>query len=348
MALTRRLLHGARLPAGNGMVVQNAKGAVVAARRLGYPVVLTPFAGRHSPIGCRNLHNEADVHDAFPDAARDSLSGRVIVARPAAGTVYRILVVGDRVAAVAERVPKHSTVQGQTGEADLGTLATSADQTKAVLSTRDLTLDDGVAESRVIPLALTGSRGSGGTTIDRTDEIHPRTAAIACHAAQVVGLAVAEDATLLARLDAAFFQVAEAHDGLLVKVYDPTVLSREGLREGLRRDGLDIERLEAGTAFAGARRAIRSGGWPRCASSWPRRPQPGGRCGWSWTGWASPSWRWRCGNRSSWPTWSRPPRWWWRRGWSSRRWRTGRGRTRSGGCWRHCGASFAIAGAACC
>jgi hypothetical protein len=231
------------------MLVQNAKGAVVAARRLGYPVVLTPFAGRHSPIGCRNLHNEADVHDAFPDAARDSLSGRVIVARPAAGTVYRILVVGDRVAAVAERAPKHSTVQGQTAQAGLGTLATSADQTKAVLSTRDLILDDGVAECRVIPLALTGSRGSGGTTIDRTDEIHPRTAAIACHAAQVVGLAVAEDATLLARLDAAFFQVAEAHDLGCCKVYDPTVLSREGLREGLRRDGLDIERLEAGHRF---------------------------------------------------------------------------------------------------
>ena len=62
-------------------------------------------------------------------------------------------------------------------------------------------------------------------------------------------LAVAEDADLLARLDAAFFQVAEAHDGLLVKVYDPKVLSREGLREGLRRDGLDIERLEAGHRF---------------------------------------------------------------------------------------------------
>src|SRR5215207_5912236 len=62
-------------------------------------------------------------------------------------------------------------------------------------------------------------------------------------------LAVAEDATLLSRLDAAFFQVAEAHDGLLVKVYDPAVLSRDGLREGFQRDGLDVDRLEAAGRF---------------------------------------------------------------------------------------------------
>jgi excisionase family DNA binding protein len=62
-------------------------------------------------------------------------------------------------------------------------------------------------------------------------------------------LAVAEDATLLTRLDAAFFQVAEAHGGLLVKVYDPTVLSRDGLREGFQRAGLDVDRLEGAGRF---------------------------------------------------------------------------------------------------
>jgi excisionase family DNA binding protein len=62
-------------------------------------------------------------------------------------------------------------------------------------------------------------------------------------------LAVAEDANVLARLDAAFFQVAEAHDGLLVKFYDPRVASRDELRVGFRRDGLEIDRLEAAGRF---------------------------------------------------------------------------------------------------
>jgi excisionase family DNA binding protein len=62
-------------------------------------------------------------------------------------------------------------------------------------------------------------------------------------------LAVAEDSTLLARLDAAFFEVAEVRDGLLVKLYDPKIASRDVLRAGLRRDGLEIDRLEAAGRF---------------------------------------------------------------------------------------------------
>ncbi len=62
-------------------------------------------------------------------------------------------------------------------------------------------------------------------------------------------LAVAEDAALLARLDAAVFQVAEARDALLVKFYDPTMAPREELRAGFRREGLEIERLEGAGRF---------------------------------------------------------------------------------------------------
>ncbi len=64
-------------------------------------------------------------------------------------------------------------------------------------------------------------------------------------------LAVAEDEHLLAQLDAAFFQAAEARGGALVKVYDPTVASREALRAALRRNGLDVDRLEAAGRFRG-------------------------------------------------------------------------------------------------
>ena len=57
-------------------------------------------------------------------------------------------------------------------------------------------------------------------------------------------LMVAEDAALLARLDAAFFQIGEARGGTLVKLYDPRVASRRALAQQLRHFGLDPEQLE--------------------------------------------------------------------------------------------------------
>ena len=58
-------------------------------------------------------------------------------------------------------------------------------------------------------------------------------------------LAVAEDAALLARLDAAFFQTGEARGGLVVKLYEPKQTPRRSLAAAYRRHGLEVERLES-------------------------------------------------------------------------------------------------------
>ena len=53
-------------------------------------------------------------------------------------------------------------------------------------------------------------------------------------------LAVAETPTLLARLDAAFFEVAEAKGGVLIKIYDPHASSHRAcslLRKQVRARG---------------------------------------------------------------------------------------------------------------
>lgn len=57
-------------------------------------------------------------------------------------------------------------------------------------------------------------------------------------------LAVAQNLELLHRLDAAFFRVGEARDGLLVKFYAGEVSSEDELRAELSRNGLEVERLE--------------------------------------------------------------------------------------------------------
>ena len=57
-------------------------------------------------------------------------------------------------------------------------------------------------------------------------------------------LAIAQYFKLLSRLDAAFFQVGEAHDGLLVKFYGGEEPLEDELRAELERNGLEVGRLE--------------------------------------------------------------------------------------------------------
>jgi excisionase family DNA binding protein len=57
-------------------------------------------------------------------------------------------------------------------------------------------------------------------------------------------LVIAQNLEILHRLDAAFFRVGEAHEGLLVKFYGGEVTSEEELRADFERNGLDVRRLE--------------------------------------------------------------------------------------------------------
>lgn len=58
-------------------------------------------------------------------------------------------------------------------------------------------------------------------------------------------LAVAENAALQTRLDAAFFQAGEARGARLVKLYDPKQTSQHTLAAAFQHHGLDTARLEA-------------------------------------------------------------------------------------------------------
>jgi excisionase family DNA binding protein len=57
-------------------------------------------------------------------------------------------------------------------------------------------------------------------------------------------LAIAQNLDILHRLDAAFFMVGEARDGLLVKFYGGEAHSEDELRAELEENGLNVRRLE--------------------------------------------------------------------------------------------------------
>ena len=139
---------------------------------------------------------------------RESRSGQVIVESYISGKDYRILVVNNQVVAVAERVPAHvegdgvhtvreliditnADVRRGVGHEKILTRITVDDQTHEVLERIGIGLDDVPEAGRFVQLKLTGNMSTGGTSIDRTDDIHSDNEEIARQAAMVVGLDIA-------------------------------------------------------------------------------------------------------------------------------------------------------------
>ncbi len=207
-SLTNRLLDSAGLPVPRADVVDTEEGAVTVARRLGFPCVVKPLDGNHGRGVHLDLQSDDAVRAAFHGALAQSRSGVLVVETYVAGNDYRCLVIGGRVAAIAERVPASVVGDGEHTVRELVDIA-NADPRRGIGHEKVLTrikldqaaeelvgakgfaLDDVPPDGTRITLALTGNMSTGGTSIDRTIEAHPDNVEIAETAARIVGLDVA-------------------------------------------------------------------------------------------------------------------------------------------------------------
>ncbi len=203
---TKRVLENIGLPVPRGAVAKSLEEAVDIARDMGFPVVLKPLDASQG----RGISPRLETEDAIGAAWSEALafSTRVVVERFVHGRDHRVLVVDGRVAAVAERVAAHVIGDGTHTVAELIHLA-NADPRRGVGHTKVLTriaCDDTTVEylSRtgrslgirpatgdVVYLRATANLSTGGTSIDRTDEMHPDNATACEMAAGVVGLDIA-------------------------------------------------------------------------------------------------------------------------------------------------------------
>ncbi|MEA2631098.1 MAG: cyanophycin synthetase, partial [Chloroflexota bacterium] len=206
--LTNRLLDSAGLPVPRADVVDTEDGAVAAARRLGFPCVVKPLDGNHGRGVHLDLRSEEAVRAAFRGAVAQSRAGDVVVETYVAGNDYRCLVIGGKVAAIAERVPASVTGDGEHTVRELVDIANSDprrgighekvltrikvdDAAEALVAGQGYGMDEVLSVGTWVKLALTGNMSTGGTSIDRTMEAHPDNVEIAETAARIVGLDVA-------------------------------------------------------------------------------------------------------------------------------------------------------------
>lgn len=206
--LTTRLLAAAGLPVPRSEAVRSVDDAVAAAGRIGYPCVVKPLDGNHGRGVCLNLADAEAVRAAWPTAEGESGRGICLVESLLVGRDYRCLIVGGKMAAIAERVPAHVNGDGRHTVAELVEL-TNADPRRGVghervltrirldhlaldlLATQGFELGSVAPAGTMVKLALTGNMSTGGISVDRTFDAHPDNVEIAEEAARMIGLDVA-------------------------------------------------------------------------------------------------------------------------------------------------------------
>lgn len=172
----------------------------------GYPIVIKPLDGNHGRGITINIRSWQEAEIAY-DRAKEVSRG-IIVERFYAGRDHRILVVNHQVVAVAERVPAHVVGNGNhtiaelvdhenqderrgNGHDNVLTQIKFDASTDEMLSRQGFTLNTVLEPGQTAYLRATANLSTGGTAIDRTDDIHPETVWLAERVSRIIDLDIA-------------------------------------------------------------------------------------------------------------------------------------------------------------
>jgi len=203
---TKRVLENIGLPVPKGDVARTVEGALDLANEIGYPVILKPIAANHGR-GISGRIADADALRASWEKS-SAYGSRIVVEQFADGNDHRVLVVNGRVVAAAERVPAHVTGDGTRtimeliddgnsdprrgiGHTKILTRLPADKSTAEHLALSGRTLETVPADGEFVALRPTANLSTGGTSIDRTDEMHPDNITACEMAAGVIGLDIA-------------------------------------------------------------------------------------------------------------------------------------------------------------
>lgn len=203
--LTKSLLQACGVPVPEGQVVYSAKEAYEAAQYIGIPVAIKPYNGNHGRGVSLNLSTEKDVTDAFYLAYEKGQQNAVIVEKYIVGNEHRVLVIGNKVAAVAAGETAWVVGDGHATIIELIDQQINSDPRRGATETFPLNVLGVEHEEIILELSRQGCtphtvpqknervliQHNGNVAFDVTDHIHPDIAALATLSARVVGLNIA-------------------------------------------------------------------------------------------------------------------------------------------------------------
>jgi cyanophycin synthetase len=204
--LTKQILENNGISVPRGELAYSEEEAVEIAKIIGYPVVVKPCDVNQGKGVSLNIFNELQVRHAYKTALK--FSRLIVIEKQIEGIDYRVLVVGDKVSAVAERKPPCITGDGVHSLKELVEYE-NKNPLRGECHEKPLTkikfdsvvqqtlLQKGIDENYIphkgesIVLRGNGNLSTGGKARECTDEIHPINKQIAVKAAKVIGLDIA-------------------------------------------------------------------------------------------------------------------------------------------------------------
>lgn len=205
-ALTKTLLDEVSIPVPKGQVCFTVQEAFFTAEEIGYPVVVKPNFGNQGKHVSVNITNPAELETAFVNAS--NLGQEVLIEKYITGKDYRVLLVNGKVAAVAERTPASVKGDGIHTVKELIDLE-NADELRGddhdkpltkiiiddyvtrLIQKQGFSLDSILFPEKILYLRANSNLSTGGTAIDRTNNIHPDNIKIAELAVKTIGLDIA-------------------------------------------------------------------------------------------------------------------------------------------------------------
>ncbi len=203
---TKKLLGDMGVPVPKGYRIRDIEDLESTLENVGYPAVIKPLDGNHgkgATVGIKTLEDAVIAWEKAKEYSR-----WIIVEKQLIGEDFRALVVNNRLIAVAERVPAHIIGNGKStiqqlidatnedprrgyGHENVLTQIDIDNQTLRCIKKAGYELESVLKKGERLLLKTTANISTGGTAIDRTDEVHPENVFLFERIAKIIGLDVA-------------------------------------------------------------------------------------------------------------------------------------------------------------
>jgi cyanophycin synthetase len=203
---TKKILGDMGVPVPKGYRIREIDELESTVEKIGYPVVIKPLDGNHGKGATVGIQSIEAAQRAFEKAKE--YSRWVIVEKQLMGSDFRALVVNNRLIAVAERIPANVVGDGERtiqqlideintdprrgyGHEKVLTCIEVDGQSMRCIEAVGHSLESVLPKNEILYLKTTANISTGGTAIDRTEEIHPLNVFLFERIARIIGLDIA-------------------------------------------------------------------------------------------------------------------------------------------------------------